>query len=101
MDQEAARLPSRRALWPWALALLLFSAATVLWYLSPYLALRGMHEAAVQRDAAAFNAWVDYPRLRDSAKDEWIRDLSSAIADAISHQRDLPAAVAHLAHRTQ
>lgn len=38
------------------------------WYFSPYLAVRGMQQAAQAGDATAFNAHVDYPRLRQNLK---------------------------------
>jgi hypothetical protein len=40
------------------------------WYWSPYIALREMREAARTADAAAFNAHVDYPKLRESLKSQ-------------------------------
>jgi hypothetical protein len=38
------------------------------WYFSPYVTMRALQTAAKQRDAEAFNARVDYPRLRESIK---------------------------------
>lgn len=41
------------------------------WYGSPYVAMRSMLEAAQQRDAARFNRQVDYPRVRESLKEQF------------------------------
>jgi hypothetical protein len=38
------------------------------WHYSPYLALKQMRAAAEQRDADTFNAYVDYPKVRESLK---------------------------------
>ena len=38
------------------------------WYWSPLLAVRQLQSAAQARDAEAFNAQVDYPRLRENLK---------------------------------
>ena len=43
-------------------------AVAAYWYWSPFLALRTMKSAAIAHDAEAFNAHVDYPRLRESLK---------------------------------
>lgn len=53
-----------------ALAALVVGCAAVAayWYWSPYLALRSMQSAAIARDADAFNAHVDYPRVRAGLK---------------------------------
>lgn len=56
-----------------ALAALLAAFAIALgayWYASPYLALRSIQAAAQARDADRLNAHVDYPRLRESLKDQ-------------------------------
>ncbi|HEY2254939.1 MAG TPA: DUF2939 domain-containing protein [Variovorax sp.] len=47
-------------------ALLLALAAY--WYWSPFLAVRELQKAAQAGDAVAFNAHVDYPKLRESLK---------------------------------
>ena len=38
------------------------------WYYSPYLALKNIRDAALRKDADAFNARVDYPKVRESLK---------------------------------
>ncbi|OON63767.1 hypothetical protein B0920_10565 [Massilia sp. KIM] len=38
------------------------------WYWSPYLALHSLREAVRQNDPDAFNAHIDYPKLRESMK---------------------------------
>lgn len=45
-------------------------AIAAYWYWSPLLAIRAMQRAAVAHDAEAFNSHVDYPRLRDSIKQQ-------------------------------
>ena len=40
------------------------------WYWSPLLAVRQLQSAAQARDAQAFNAQVDYPRLRENLKSQ-------------------------------
>ncbi len=40
------------------------------WYWSPVLALGQLKSAAKAMDGESFNAYVDYPRLRESMKDE-------------------------------
>ena len=54
---------------------LIFSMATALvvsigsyWYYSPYLALKNIRDAALSKDADAFNERVDYPKVRESLK---------------------------------
>lgn len=46
----------------------LLLAVAAYWYWSPLLALGQMKAAAKASDATAFNAYVDYPRLRESLK---------------------------------
>lgn len=41
------------------------------WYWSPLLAVRQLQSAAQARDAQAFNAQVDYPRLRENLKGQF------------------------------
>jgi hypothetical protein len=53
-----------------ALVALSLAALAAYWYVSPALVLRRMHAAARAGDAEAFNAHVDYPRLRESLKRE-------------------------------
>jgi hypothetical protein len=38
------------------------------WHYSPYLAIKQMHSAAEQKDADAFSAHMDYPKVRESLK---------------------------------
>jgi hypothetical protein len=52
-------------------AALLFVALGAYWYMSPYLAINSMKEAAEARDADAFNQYVDYPKLRESLKGQF------------------------------
>lgn len=52
------------------------------WYYSPYLAVRAMHSAAERKDADAFNAYVDYPKLRESLKVQMATLMSEKLADA-------------------
>lgn len=49
----------------------LLVAIAAYWYWSPYLAVWQIRNAAVARDAAAFNSHVDYPRLRESMKGQF------------------------------
>lgn len=48
-----------------ALALLAY------WYGSPYLTIHAMRSAAQARDAEAFNAYIDYPSIREDLKDQF------------------------------
>lgn len=41
------------------------------WYWSPLLTVRQMQSAAQTKDAEAFNEHVDYPKLRESLKDQF------------------------------
>jgi Protein of unknown function (DUF2939) len=50
------------------LAALVAIAVAAYWYWSPFLTLYALKSAAQARDAEAFNARVDYPRLRESVK---------------------------------
>ena len=50
------------------------------WYWSPFLAMRSMHAAAQSNDAEAFNAHVDYPRLRESLKGQFSAMMAEKIA---------------------
>ena len=52
-----------------ALVLALFTGTVgAYWYWSPLWVVRQMHAAARAGDAATFNEYVDYPRLRESLK---------------------------------
>ena len=50
------------------------------WYFSPFLDMRNMKSAAAEKNAAAFNSHVDYPRLRESFKEQ----LTARIANEAS-----------------
>lgn len=54
-------------------------AVPAYWYWSPYVAMRSMRAAAQAKDADAFNAHVDYPKLRESLKGQF----SAMMADTI------------------
>jgi hypothetical protein len=49
------------------------------WYVSPLWALRQMQTNARSGDATAFNAFVDYPRVRDSLKQQLSAKLGRSI----------------------
>lgn len=49
------------------------------WYWSPHLALRTMHQAAMNKDAETLNDHVDYPRLRESMKGQMLAMMSDAL----------------------
>ena len=51
-----------------ALVVALLVALLGYWYYSPYLMVHNMKAAAQAQDAEAFNAYVDYPRVRQSIK---------------------------------
>lgn len=53
------------------------AAITAYWYWSPFLAMRQMQSAALNKDADAFNTRVDYPSLRESLKGQF----SAMVAD--------------------
>ncbi len=52
-----------------AIAVTLLAVAAY-WYWSPFLAIRNVQRAAIAHDADAFNVHVDYPRVRDSLKQQ-------------------------------
>jgi Protein of unknown function (DUF2939) len=54
------------------------------WYWSPFLAVGELQQAARAGDAAAFNAHVDYPRLRESLK----RQISDLLAQKLGAAPD-------------
>jgi len=54
-----------------AVVLVLFLGVAAYWYWSPFLALRQLQTAARNGDADEFNRHVDYPRLRESLKDQF------------------------------
>lgn len=62
--------------------ILLLAGLAGYWHYSPYLVMSSMRSAAEQRDAQAFNAHVDYPRLRESIKSQMNEVMAAPIADA-------------------
>lgn len=63
----------------------------------PWIALHGMRQAVERYDAAALNAWIDYPNLRENLKDHFRRridqlageggsDVGAYIADQVIEQ---------------
>jgi hypothetical protein len=72
------------------------------WYWSPFLTVRQLQLAAQKRDAVAFNAHVDYPRLRESIKSQYSDRLSDKFGKAADADNDfakLGAAVGNLIGR--
>lgn len=65
-----------------ALVLVALGAVAAYWWWSPYLAMSNVQAAARQQDAETFNAYVDYPRLRESIKGQ----LSAAMADNMTKE---------------
>ena len=63
------------------------------WYWSPLNAMRQMQPAARHADAAAFNAFVDYPRVRDSLK----RQLATRFGHSMGATSDATHSVANAA----
>lgn len=64
-------------------AVLVAAAVTAAyWYWSPFLAIREIQQAAQARDANAFNARVDYPRLRESLKVQLSEKVAEKVGDA-------------------
>jgi hypothetical protein len=51
-----------------AALVLVIAGVGAYWHYSPYLAMKQMHAAAEQKDADTFNAYVDYPKVRESLK---------------------------------
>jgi len=56
------------------------TAVAAYWYWSPFLAIREMQSAAKSNDADAFNAHVDYPRLRESLKGQLSSFMTAEMA---------------------
>lgn len=48
------------------------------WHYSPHLALHGMQAASKAKDADALNAYVDYPKLRESLKGQMAVEMAKA-----------------------
>jgi len=63
---------------------LLLGAAAGYWYWSPFLALRQLQTAARAGDAEEFNRHVDYPKLRESLKDQF----SALVAQKLGTPQD-------------
>jgi hypothetical protein len=51
------------------------------WYWSPYLAIRQLRNAAVDADAERFNEHVDFPKLRDSLKEQFSARIGKEMGD--------------------
>lgn len=64
------------------------------WYWSPFLVVWQMRNAAQERDAQAFNTYVDYPKLRDSIKDQFSA-LYSDTPEESAPDNDLAKAGSH------
>lgn len=67
-----------------AAVLVLLLGLAAYWYWSPLLALRQLQTAARNGDAEEFNRHVDYPRLRESLKDQF----SALVAQKLGAQKD-------------
>ncbi|MEJ8812702.1 DUF2939 domain-containing protein [Variovorax ureilyticus] len=67
-----------------AVVLVLLLGLAAYWYWSPFLALRQLQTAARNGDAEEFNRHVDYPRLRESLKDQF----SALVAQKLGAQKD-------------
>ena len=67
-----------------AVALVVLLGLAAYWYWSPFLALRQLQTAARNGDAEEFNRHVDYPRLRESLKDQF----STLVAQKLGAQKD-------------
>src|SRR5215469_12736545 len=67
-----------------AVVLVLLLGVAAYWYWSPFLALRQLQTAARNGDAEEFNRHVDYPRLRESLKDQF----SALVAQKLGAQKD-------------
>ncbi|MES2443735.1 MAG: DUF2939 domain-containing protein [Pseudomonadota bacterium] len=68
-------------------AALLVVAAAGWWFASPWLALKGMRDAAVARDARSFSAYVDYQSVRadlvEQVRDKGANGIGSRVAAAL------------------
>ena len=53
------------------------------WYWSPFLAVRQLQKAAQTQDADAFNERVDYPKLRESLKNQFTALMAAKMGNAI------------------
>lgn len=66
------------------------------WYWSPYVAMRSMKAAAKEKDADAFNAYVDYPKLRESLKGQFSAMMADTMQEAGRGGSDMEKAGASL-----
>src|SRR5215510_10211320 len=67
-----------------AAVLVLLLGLAAYWYWSPFLAVRQLQTAARNGDAEAFNRHVDYPRVRESLKDQF----SAMVAQKLGAPKD-------------
>lgn len=63
-------------------------AIAAYWYWSPFLAVRQMRAAAHSRDADAFDAHVDYLKLRESIKNQYSGGLADKFGNAAASGDD-------------
>lgn len=63
-------------------------AIAAYWYWSPFLAVRQMRSAAQSKDADAFNAHVDYQKLRESIKSQYSTGLADKFGNAAASGND-------------
>lgn len=61
--------------------LLAILAIGAYWYWSPFLAIRDMQAAAKAKDANTFNTHVDYPRVRESLKEQFSARMNAEMAN--------------------
>ena len=59
------------------------------WYWSPFLTVRQMQAAARSRDAAAFNQHVDFPRVRESIKNQFSDKLADKFGKTSGSDNDI------------
>lgn len=71
-------------------------AVPAYWYWSPYVAMRSMQSAAQAKDADAFNAHVDYPKLRESLKGQFSAMMADTMQSAGRGKSDMEQAGASL-----
>ncbi|SEA89888.1 DUF2939 domain-containing protein [Variovorax sp. YR216] len=67
-----------------AVVLVLLLGVAAYWYWSPFLALRQLQTAARNGEAEEFNRHVDYPKLRESLKDQF----SALVAQKLGTPKD-------------
>lgn len=72
-------MQAKRAL---VLVAVIIAAVAAYWYYSPYVAMHALQRAAQQRDAEAFNARVDYARLRASVKEQFAAALTEKMTNS-------------------